>query len=180
MTTSPTDMVVIGKITSVYGVKGWVKIHSYTDPIENFLGYQDCYLDRGDQWEPLDFEAIKLHGKGLVALIDGLSDREEAKRYCQCDVAVRNSELPKLNADEFYWYQLEGLQVSTSGDNGQDLLLGEVDHVMETGANDVLVVRKSKGSIDKAERLIPWIKDQVIKSVDLELGVIRVDWDPEF
>ncbi len=173
-------MVVIGKITTVYGVKGWVKIHSYTDPIENFLGYQECYLDRGDQWEPVDFESIKLHGKGLVALVDGVSDRDEAKRFCQHDIAVRSEELPRLSAGEFYWYQLEGLKVYTVGSNGQDLLLGTVDHVMETGANDVLVVRKSEGSIDQSERLIPWIKDQVIKSVDVGQGIIRVEWDPEF
>lgn len=194
MSDDSVSMVVIARITTVYGVKGWVKIHSYTNPIENFIGYQDCYLDRGDQWDPIDFDTVKKHGKGLVALIDGVNDREQARTFCQCDIAISSGDFPDLNADEFYWHQLQGLEVYTEGAGHERLLLGKVDYVMETGANDVLVVRpshpgitgKSDGagdeneSIDKAERLIPWIKDQVVKKVDIESGVILVDWDPDF
>ncbi|WP_101759353.1 ribosome maturation factor RimM [Oceanicoccus sp. KOV_DT_Chl] len=176
----PAELIVVGKITTVYGVKGWVKIHSFTDPMENLLGYQQCFLERGGQWQPLVIEDAKFHGKGLVALIAGVNDREQARLYCQCNIAVERSAMPELEEDEYYWHQLEGLEVYTSGADGKELLLGTVQEMMETGANDVLVVKKSKGSIDKRERLIPWLPDQVIKLVDTDAGLIRVDWDPEF
>jgi 16S rRNA processing protein RimM len=185
MTDDLAKLQVVAKITAVYGVKGWVKIHSYTDPIENFMGFRDCYLDRGDQWEPIDFESIKRHGKGLVALIEGVDDRELARTFCQHDIAVSSEEFAPLGGDDFYWHQLPGLAVYATGDNGESLLLGRVDHVMATGANDVLVVlpcRDESGtaSIDDTQRLIPWIKDQVIQNVDIEAGTIQVDWDPAF
>jgi 16S rRNA processing protein RimM len=173
-------MVVIGKITSVYGVKGWVKVHSYTEPMENILGYQSCYIDRGSRWDPLDFKAIKHHGKGFVALIDGLSDRDKAQHYCQCNIAIPLSEIPVLKDGEFYWRELKGLKVFAIRPDEEELLLGTVHEMMETGANDVLVVRQSKGSIDKRERLIPWLPEQVIITVDIDAGSIRVDWDIEF
>lgn len=178
--TEASELVVIGKITSVYGIKGWVKIHSYTQPMENLMGYKSCYLDKGDQWEPIDFEAAKRHGKGLVALIEGVNDREVARGYCQRDIAIPVSEMPVLAKGDFYWHQLNGLKVFTTDEKGDEQLLGEVKQMMETGANDVLVVRKCQGSIDKRERLIPWIPDQVIQTVDIEAGLIRIDWDAEF
>lgn len=178
--TDASGLVVIGKITSVYGVKGWVKIHSYTEPMENFMGYQSCYLDQGDQWQPVEFEAVKRHGKGLVALIEGVNDREVARGYCQRDIAIPVTEMPVLGKDDFYWHQLKGLKVFTTNETGDEQLLGEVQEMMETGANDVLVIKKCHGSIDKRERLIPWVPEQVIKTVDIEAGLIRVEWDAEF
>ncbi|MEE8059803.1 MAG: ribosome maturation factor RimM [Pseudomonadales bacterium] len=180
MMADSSDWVVIGKITTVYGVKGWVKIHSYTEPMENILGYQPLYLERNGQWEPLAFEAAKPHGKGLVALIVGVTDREQAQCYNQCNIAIPAAELPALEEEEVYWYQLEGLEVYTTGPDQKELLLGKVHQMMETGANAVLVVRKSPGSIDKRERLIPWLPQQVVKDVDIEGGLIRVAWDAEF
>ena len=178
--TDSSEMVVIGKITSVYGVKGWVKVHSYTEPMENIIGYQSCYIDRGSRWDPIEFQTVKHHGKGFVALIDGVSDRDKAQLYCQCHIAIPLSDIPALEEGEFYWRELKGLKVFAAGPEGQELLLGTVHEMMETGANDVLVVRQSKDSIDKRERLIPWLPEQVIKKVDVEAGLIRVDWDIEF
>ncbi len=175
-----SNPVIVGKITTTYGVRGWVKVHSYTEPMENLLGYQSCYLERNGAWQPLVFEAAKHHGKGLIALIEGVNDREQARLYCQCNIAVPAAALPATEEDEVYWHQLEGLDVYTSGPKNEELLLGKVHHMMETGANDVLVVRKSPGSVDKQERLIPWLPEQVIKQVDIDAGLIRVDWDPDF
>ena len=173
-------LVVVGKITTVYGVKGWVKIHSFTEPMENIFGYQSCYLERDGQWQPLEFDAGKLHGKGLIAQIKGVSDREQARLYCQCNIAVSADEMPALEGDDFYWHELEGLLVYTHSSEGEEQLLGKVSHLMETGANDVLVVRKCKGSIDRRERLIPWLPEQVVQEVDIEAGRMQVDWDAEF
>ena len=180
MALDTSELRVIGKITSVYGVKGWVKVHSYTEPKENILAYPSRYLERNGSWQPLVFADAKHHGKGLVALIDGVNDREDAQLYCQCDIAIPVTDMPALEQDDFYWHQLEGLEVITTGPDAEQQLLGKVQGMMETGANDVLVVRGSQGSIDKRERLIPWLPDQVIKQVDIEAGIILVDWDAEF
>jgi 16S rRNA processing protein RimM len=92
-----------------------------------------------------------------------------------CDIAVQRSQLQVLEQGEYYWYQLEGLRVESRG-----CCLGQVDHLLETGANDVLVVKPCEGSVDSQERLIPWVMEQYVKSVDLDGGVIEVDWDPEY
>ena len=180
MATDSSELVVIAKITSVYGVKGWVKVHSFTDPIENLLGYKDLYLERAHEWQPLDFEAAKRHGKGLVALVKGVADRDQAQLYCQCNIAIPVGDMPAVAEGEYYLHQLEGLQVFSTGDSGEEQLLGKVDQMLETGANDVLMVKACQGSIDKRERLIPWLTEQVIQEVDLEAGLIRVDWDADF
>ena len=174
--------VVIGKISGVYGIRGWVKIHSYTEPVGNFAEYSGWSVRRGGQWQVVSFAEIKPHGKGLVARIEGVSDRDTAALYTRLDVAVPEEQLPALGDDEFYWHQLEGLKVLT-GDatsSGADILLGRVDHLIATGANDVLVVLPFEGSIDHRERLIPYLPDQVVLEVDLGAGAITVDWDPDF
>lgn len=175
-----SDLVVVGKITTVYGIKGWVKIHSYTDPMDNLLGYKRCFLKRKDGWQPLRLAASKIHGKGIVAQLEGVNDRELAREYCQCDIGVSAADLPELSGDDFYWHELEGLKVYTEDDTGKEVLLGSVDHMMETGANDVLVVKSCKGSVDQEERLIPWLLEQVILEVDITSGQMRVDWPVDF
>ena len=174
------DLVVVGKITTVFGVKGWLKIHSYTEPMENILGYESLFLNRNGRWQPVEFEDFKRHQKGLIGLIKGIDDRDKARVYCQCELAVDAAEMPPLEDGDFYWHQLEGMQVYSTGTEGQQRLLGIVDHMMETGSNDVMVVRQCQGSIDDRERLIPWLPEQVIKTVDEQARTIVVDWDPDF
>ncbi|GGO78579.1 ribosome maturation factor RimM [Marinobacterium nitratireducens] len=170
------SLVTLGKITSVYGVRGWVKVHSSTEPMESILDYSPWQLKIGGEWKNIVVESGKVHGKGLVAKLAGVDDREVARLYCGAEIAVDESALPQLEEGEYYWSQLEQLLVYTlSGE-----LLGRVDHLMETGANDVLVVRGTAESIDRRERLIPYLPDQVVREIDLEKGCIRVDWDPEF
>lgn len=170
------EVTVLGRIASVYGIKGWVKIYSYTDPIENILTYSPWLLKIKGQWTPVKVEAGKQHGKGLVAKLAGVDDREIARTYNGIEIAVESDRLPELEEGEYYWSQLENLKVYTES----GVLLGEVSHLIETGANDVLVIKGTAESIDREERLIPYLPDQVIKQIDLETGTIRVDWDPEF
>ncbi len=179
MTINPDQLVVVGKITTVYGVKGWVKIHSFTEPMDNIFGYRNCYVERDGQWSPIELEEGKRHSKGLISRIKGVATREDARLYGQCNIAVPAADMPALEPGDYYWHQLEGLTVLTTA-NGEEQLLGKVHHLIETGSNDVLVVRKCAGSIDKRERLIPYLPDQYVRAVDLEAGEIRVDWDPEF
>ncbi|MGY0218813.1 ribosome maturation factor RimM [Endozoicomonadaceae bacterium StTr2] len=173
------EHVVLGRITTVYGIKGWVKIYSWTNPMENILKYKQWSLLLDGQTREVKVSEGRRHGKGLIAQIEGCNDREEARTYCGAEIRVKADLLPAPAEDEVYWHQLEGLNVVTL--QGEDeVLLGKIHHMMETGANDVMVVRACKGSLDRQERLIPWLPGDVVKDTDLETGQVRVDWDPEF
>ena len=183
---SEDDLLVVGKITGCYGVKGWVKIHSYTEPRENFLRFGKWMLQRRGAAEPIEFDDGRVQGKGLVAHIAGVDDRTRAEAYSGLEVAVSADSLPTLEEGDYYWSQLQGLQVWCREDHEPDgdetdnsdtrVLLGTVDYLIETGANDVLVVKPSTESIDDRERLIPYLPGDVVTRVDLDRAVIEVDW----
>lgn len=179
MTASNSNLVNIGRITTVYGVKGWVKIHSSTEPRENILRYQPWWLKTSHGVKAVEIDAGRQHGQGLVAHIKGVDDRDKAREFCQLDIAVERDQLPALEEDEFYWHQLEGLTVISEFEGGE-YNLGRVVKLIETGANDVLVVKGGGNSLDRKERLVPYVPGQFIKSIDLDAGEMRVDWDPEF
>jgi len=170
------QLVTVGRVTTVYGVRGWVKVYSYTEPMDNILQFPKWWLRGPKGWEALEIDAGKRHGKGLIVHVNGIDDRDLAARLCQRDIAVARDLLPELGQGEYYWHQLEGLRV-ISRFAGEEHDFGTVARMMETGANDVLVVR---GGVDKRERLIPYLPDQFIADIDLEAGVITVDWDPAF
>ncbi|MBE9540137.1 MAG: ribosome maturation factor RimM [Proteobacteria bacterium] len=184
MSDAGADTLVIGKIVGCFGIKGWVKIHSYTEPGENLLGYGCCTISRRTGQEPIEFDAGHRQGKGLVAHIKGVDDRTLAESYKGLEIVAAASELPQLEQGEFYWRQLQGLQVwcrdKSSGEGDNRVLLGKVDHLIETGANDVLVVKACAGSFDQNERLIPYLPGDVVVGVDLEEAVINVDWFLDF
>lgn len=163
-------LVTLGRIVGLYGVAGWVRVYSWTRPPANILGYSHWRCRRGNAWQALRLESGRPQGKGLVAKLETVDDRESAKSYLSSDIAVGRDELPPPAPGEFYWSDLEGLRVETT----EGLALGKVDHLLETGANDVLVVRGER------ERLIPFILERFVVDVDLSDGVIRVDWDPDF
>lgn len=165
------ELVVVGKITGLFGVRGWVKLFSHTDPRENILRYQNWFLQGGGEPESFELEQGKRHGKTVIAKLHGIEDREQAAGLIGRMVMVERSAFAALDADEFYWADLIGLQVVTE----DGIALGVVDHLLETGANDVLVVMQ-----DGRERLIPYIRGEVIKQVDRTGRRIIVDWDPEF
>lgn len=169
------ELVVLGKIVSVHGIRGAVKVYSFTDPMVNILDYHQWILRKGDEQKTTKLLSGRLQGKVLVAELENLTDREEARKLAEFEICVAKSELPTLTNDEYYWYQLHGLHVI----NQQGLLLGAVDHLLETGANDVLVVKPCIESIDDRERLLPYI-DQCVLAVDLAAKKLQVDWDAEF
>ena len=160
--------VVLGYISAVHGIKGWVKVHSWTRPMEAILGYRPWLL--GEQKNPVKIVDGRKQGKGLVALLPGFEDREQAITLVGQEIFVERDQLPPTVEGEYYWADLEGLEVHTT--NGD--VLGRVDRLMETGANDVLVIRGER------EHLVPFVQGQYVKRVDLEGGLIEVDWDPEF
>ncbi|MBB5321523.1 ribosome maturation factor RimM [Marinobacter oulmenensis] len=174
--TQHSQETVIGQVTSVFGVKGWLKVYSYTDPREGILNYRHWTLVLDGKRIPAKLEDGRRQGQGIVIKLKGVDDRDQARAYGGAEIRVATEALPELPEGEFYWHQLEGLEVVTvEGEN-----LGKVHHLMETGSNDVLVVRAATGSVDQRERLIPYLPDQVVKEVDLQSSRMVVDWDPEF
>lgn len=163
-----TRIVLLGHVSGVHGVRGWVKIHSLTEPREAIFDYQPWLL--GDAREAVRIsEGIK-HGNRLIAHIEGVDDREAAEELVNRSIAVSREQLPQADDGEYYWTDLVGLEVRLQ--DGR--VLGTVDRLVATGANDVLVVAGDR------ERLVPFVTGQYVKSVDLEHGVIVVDWDPDF
>jgi len=170
------DHILIARIGAAYGIKGWVKLNSFSSPRENILDYQLFLTPQGGALVELELDQSKSQGKGFVAHIKGCDDRERAQEFTGKDLYISKDLLPKLNADEYYWHQLQGMRVRTM--YGDDL--GVVDHLLETGANDVLVVRGDESSVDKEERLIPYLPGQVINNIDLGLQVIKVNWEKDY
>lgn len=169
------DMLVVGKITGCYGVKGWVKIHPYTEQPESFAALGPWRLIRRDDIQAVEFDEVRPQGRGLVAHIPGVDDRTLAETYKGLEIAVPATALPRLPEGDFYWRELQGLRVWCQTRDG-NVLLGAVDHLIETGANDVLVVKPCEGSMDTRERLIPYLPGNTVRRVDLDEGVIEVEW----
>ncbi|MCY4222496.1 MAG: ribosome maturation factor RimM [Thiotrichales bacterium] len=161
--------VVLGTITGPCGVRGWVRIRSSTEPPENILRYAPWLVGRDGHWTMVAVAEGRAQGRGVVARFEGCHDRDQALRYRGREIAIERSRLPDPEDGEFYWTDLVGLRVATA--DGVDL--GEVERMLETGANDVMVVR------GEFERLIPFISGTVVRSVDVERGVIVVDWHPD-
>jgi 16S rRNA processing protein RimM len=127
-------------------------------------------VQSSDGWQEFAVEASRVQSNGIVVRLEGCRDRESAVALRHAMVAVPRSALPEPEAGEYYWHALIGLTVMTT----DGVELGHVDHLFETGANDVLVVQGDR------ERLIPWIQDQVVQRIDLTDGRMIVDWDPSF
>ena len=170
MSERASRLVIIGRVAGVYGVRGWIKVLSAMEPPEAILDYPSWQVRSGSEWRPMVLVEGRRHGKGILAHLASCDDRDVARALVGAEIAMARSELPDPGPNRFYWADLEGLTVRTVA----GVELGIVDHLLETGANDVLVVKGER------ERLIPYVRDSVVKEVDLDQGVILVDWDPEF
>lgn len=166
----------LGRIASPYGIKGWVKLVSFTQPRENIFSYQHFFAERDGVKYELELDAGKPQGKGLVAHFVGFDTPEAVRELTGLELRVGSEALPALENDDYYWHQLIGLLVV----NKADVVLGRVESLLETGANDVLVVAPDKDSIDDNQRLIPWLPQQVVVQVDIAAGRITVDWEPDY
>ena len=163
-------MIVMGRIAGLFGVRGWVKIHSFTEPRAGILEYSPWYIRQADTWKEHELLAGHVQGKGVVAHLRDYVDRDQAAQLIGCDVAIRRDQLPELGAGEYYWSDLQGLRV----ENLDGVTLGTISHLFETGANDVVVVEGER------EYLIPYTWGLAVRSVDLQAGLMIVDWDPDF
>lgn len=164
---SSATHIIIGKIGAPYGIKGWLKITSFTDSIADILNYGPWYLQENQAWKPIEITDGREHGKGIVVKIAGFDTPEQARLLTGKTIAIERSQLPKLEKHEYYWSDLEGLTVI----NQHGETLGKVIYLIATGSNDVLVVKGEK------EHAIPYLPGDVVTSIDLAEKVMHVNWD---
>jgi len=163
--------ILLGRIVGAFGIRGQIKIESWTEPRDAIFRYQPWILREASGIER-EFSGArgKESGKHLVATFPDVTDRDVVEAMRGTDIFVPRSLLPPPSPGEFYWVDLEGFRVSNV--DGQDY--GTVSHLFSTGANDVLMVRGDR------ERLVPFVEPDYVKSIDFEAGLITVDWDPDF
>lgn len=163
--------VALGKVSGVFGVRGWLKVYSFTVPRGKIVDYRVWQLWRqGAPWRTVEVLEGGEHGKTVIARLAGIDDRDAAAGLIDSEIRVAREALPPPAPGEFYWADLEGLAVVTR--DGVDL--GRVDRMLETPAHDVMVIQGER------ERLVPFVQGIYVLEVDLEDGRITVDWDPEF
>lgn len=167
----PEKFVLLGKIVGLHGVRGELKLESYTEPRTQIFRYQPWRMRSASGETVVEGCRGRAQGKGIVAELPGVTDRDAAAALVGTEIWVARSALPQPAPGEYYWSDLEGLEVVTV----EGVALGTVSHLLATGANDVLVVRDAD-----RERLIPFLVGRFVTEVDLEAGRITVDWDPEF
>lgn len=161
--------VVVGRVRGVHGLRGWLRVESYTRPAENLLNYNPWHVRDGGAWRPLEFVSGRPAARGFLVHLRTVDDRDAARALIGADVAVRRSQLPPAEAGSWYWCDLVGMEVvRTTGET-----LGRVAALQETGAHDVLVIEGA------ARQLVPFVTGPIVKTVDPQEGRIVVDWDPE-
>ncbi len=160
----------VGRVGAPYGLEGAVKIVSFTEHPEDIFDYDPWYINKGEQWIEMTLEGEAVHGKYLVAQFVGCEERDDAQQWTNCEIAIKRSQLPEPPEGKHYWSDLEGLTVKTV----EDLMLGEIEEVMDTGANPVLVIQGEK------RHLVPYLPEQVVKEVNLAANYVIVDWDSDF
>ncbi len=159
--------VTLGYVSGVHGLKGWVKVHSHTDPREAILDYQPWLL--GEDQREVRIAGGQPHGKTLIAALPGVDGPEQARALVGQVIRFPRGALPESGEGSWYWSDLVGLEVI----NRDGISLGRVIKMIETGANDVMVLAGER------ERLVPFVNEQVVRSVDLDNGTIHVDWHPD-
>ena len=161
--------VFVGKVSSPHGIKGWLKVISYTDPIENILSYKEWFIiNEGDSKKTFSIEDSRIQGKKIIVKLDGIEDRDSAEDLKNKEILVSRIDLPKLEENTFYWNDL--LDLSVLDQKGKQI--GKVDSLFETGSNDVLVIVNE----NKERFLVPFIMEEVIRKVDLVKEFISIDW----
>jgi 16S rRNA processing protein RimM len=164
-----SQRIIVGYISGIFGVQGWLKLVSYTRPRENIFSYHPWLVSTEQDWRKLDVLDNKLQGRGLIVRLEDVTNRDEASELLNAEIAIYRSQLPDSATDEYYWHDLLGLEVI----NQKGESLGLVTELLETGANDVLVVG------GKQRQLIPFVKGVYVLDVAFDKGTIEVDWQAE-
>jgi 16S rRNA processing protein RimM len=167
MENTHTEYISVGKIGSTYGVQGWIKVLSFTEPLTNIFDYSPWYLESANGWQPMQVTGHREHGRSIIVKLADYDTPERSRLLAGKIIAVPRSKLPTLDTGTYYWHDLEGLTVI----NQHGEILGKVVYLLATGSNDVLVVKGKK------EHAIPYLLNDVIIGIDLASKVIRVNWD---
>jgi len=166
------EFILVGKISGVFGVKGWMKIFSFTSPRQNILSYSPLYISHKGEWIEAKVVGGRAQGKGVVMGLADVTDPDQVLPLIGSELAIKAAQLNATDDNEFYWSQLIGLTVVNLNND----VLGQVDSLLETGAHDVLLVKDK----EKTERLVPFVMGEIVKSVDLDNAIIQVDWQLDY
>ncbi len=176
----PTSFVVLGRIGAPFGIQGFVHVQSFTEFADDLLEYDPWHIkvrdvkpEHGKVWKPFRVLDARKHGKGLVARLEGCENREDAQRLTNLEIGIERDRLPDLVEGDYYWVDLIGLDVI----NEEGVHLGKVKELLETGANDVLVVWNDEKD---TEYLIPYVPEEYILKIDLEAQQILVHWGLDY
>ena len=175
-----TSLLTVADIVGVYGIKGWVRLRVQLEDPQILLSLPHLQLNspgsaNRDLPRALTIDALQQHGKGFIARFAGVTDRTQAEHLKGLSIQVPEADFPSAASDEVYWRDLLGLEVWCS-EAGNRVFLGTVKNLLETGANDVLVVSPCEGSVDDREHLVPWIPDDVVVDINLTERRLEVDW----
>jgi 16S rRNA processing protein RimM len=163
------DLICVGHVLGAQGIKGWIRVFSNTSPRENIVSYSPWLIEQGDGLEEVKVKG-RLQGKNVIAKLQGIDDRTRAEMLTGCKLYIDSRQLPGLENGEYYWSDLIGLAVETL----QSEPLGVVSDMLETGADDVMVLKGDR------ERLIPFVMEEIVREVDLDKRRLVVDWHPEY
>ena len=166
----------LGSINGSHGIRGWVRVFSHTDPMEAILDYSPWVLRKGREVKEVTVSEGRLSGKRLIARLADVESRDIADALIGYEIHVAREALLELERGNYYWFQLEGLAVR----NREGTVFGRIDHMLETGANDVMVVKPTESSIDNQDRLIPYVMEEVVAEVNQEAGEVVVDWQVDY
>ena len=161
------NKVIIGRFGRTHGIRGWLKVISFTDPFDNIFHYKTWRVEHNGRWQTINIEDRKIHGNSLIVKMNECETPEQAREYTNDLIAINREELASLEEGEYYWTDLIGLRVVTV----KGVNLGTIDSMLETGSNDVMVIKD-----DEHEHLLPYRND-IVKSVDLENKMMVVEWD---
>ena len=161
----------LGKITGAHGIKGWLKIQSFSSPPENILNYPSWIINNQGEEDFYSIEQGRKQNNKIVVKLEKIDDRNTAESLINSKIQILRSDLPKLSNENYYWSDLVGLSVL----NSEEKVIGKIESLIETGANDVMVIITLKD-----ERiLIPFVMHEIIKEVNVELNYIKIDWSIE-
>jgi 16S rRNA processing protein RimM len=167
------EFIPVGKISGIFGVKGWMKVFSFTEPRQNILGYSPLYISRKGEWVEAKISGGRAQGKGIVIGLVDITDPDQVLPLIGSELAITKKQLKPTAKDEFYWSELIGLEVI----NLRNEVLGQVKEILATGAHDVLLVQDKEHDV---ERLIPFVMGEIVEQVSLDDNVIRVNWELDY
>lgn len=177
ITAPPPHPVVIGRIVGAYGILGWVRVISFTEQNDNIFHYSPYFTIIQSTWKSIYLDQWKLIGKHYIVKIRGISNRDSAQLLSRCNIIIDDTQFPRINNDEYYWRDLIGCAVITV----PGVLLGNIVSIIETTANDVLVVKMHQSNPHRIKNcLIPFLIKRVIKNINFITHIVTVDWDPNF